>query len=111
MTEDELNQAQADAIRRWWMERAAQDIDAMLPKLVEYGTGDLYAIGAELNSLAGRLCSRQSDYEVGVLFYVLGKVHRALSAARRGTPASDDTWHDIAIYAKMVLAQRERIIP
>lgn len=99
---------QIDNLRTWWIERARDEIDAMLPKLAEYGTGDLHEIGRQMAHVSDRHVDDQTAFEWGVMFYALGKIQRVLSAAQRGTVASDDTWHDLVIYAKMVQAARAR---
>jgi hypothetical protein len=106
-------EALAERVRFWWLEHAEFEIDGMLAKLMEYGTGDLHEIGRQLMEVgaAGDLDNPQQCYELGVLFYVVGKVQRALTAARLGLPASTDTWHDLAVYAKMVLAGRAGVMP
>jgi hypothetical protein len=107
------SQITADRIRHWWLSHAEDEIDGMLAKLVEYGTGDLHEIGKQIMVLGvgGDLDDSQQCFELGILFYVVGKVQRALTAAQRGTGASDDTWHDLAVYAKMVLAARHGVMP
>jgi hypothetical protein len=106
-------EATAEHVRHWWLGHAEYEIDGMLEKLMEYGTGDLHEIGRQLMEIgaAGDLDDPQTCYELGVLFYVVGKVQRALTAARLGAAASDDTWHDLAVYAKMVLAGRAGVMP
>lgn len=103
-----MNADQIDALRHWWVARAIEEIDAMLPKLAEYGTGDLHEIGRQMAHVSHREIDDQTAFEWGVMFYALGKIQRVLSAAQRGTVASDDTWHDLVIYAKMVQATRAR---
>ena len=98
--------------REWWIDYATAEVDGMLAKMDEYGAGDLYKIGETFQAMtfwgiAQDEIDSQTHYELGVLFYLVGKVQRLLSAAERGRPASDDTWHDIAVYAKMVLATRK----
>jgi hypothetical protein len=44
--------------------------------------------------------------ELGVAFYALGKMARIMGAYADGLAPSDDSWHDLAIYARM--AQRVR---
>lgn len=45
--------------------------------------------------------------ERAIIDYVMGKVARLIAALANGRPASGDTWHDIAVYAKMVIRIRE----
>jgi hypothetical protein len=46
--------------------------------------------------------------ELAVVAYCLGKISRALAAVGHGQTPSDDTWHDIAVYAKMAQWIREK---
>ena len=73
-------------------------------------SGDLVEIGRQMWQMAGRdvgLLPRVHAMEIGCMFYLLGKIARVTSAVERGDMASDDTWFDIGVYAKMVLAARE----
>lgn len=101
----------ADKLRLWWHDTAKAEVNGMLPKLREYGSDDLRAIGQQIAALADTDVDDTAAYELGVLFYLIGKVQRAVSAAHAGRPASDDTWHDIVVYAKMVLAKRAGVMP
>jgi len=38
-------------------------------------------------------------------------LQRVITASHLQRDASNDTWHDIAVYAKMVLAQRAKVMP
>lgn len=112
-------------LRNWWIGYATDEIDAMMDKLAEYGTGDLHEIGRqmlkvrgvdideqihELGSYGLELTNAQM-YELGIMFYALGKIQRVITAAEQGRVASDDTWHDLAVYSKMVLAGRAGVMP
>ena len=87
---------------QWWMDRARTEVLAVVPKAQEYGSGDLIAIGQQIARLAGR--DQPSDAEaaeLGVFFYQHGKMARWADALQHGRQVSDDTLHDIAVYAKM----------
>lgn len=90
----------------WWTQRAEQTAQATAAKCAEYGSHDLYAIGHNVARMNRREVSNAEAFEIGCLFYVLGKIERALSATQRGETASDDTWFDLAVYATMVQAHR-----
>lgn len=107
-----LTKRQSNRLDKWWCEHAAAESAAMLRKLDEYGTGDLHEIGARLAELAQwRTPTKQQAYELGVMFYLIGKMQRVITAAHLQRDASDDTWHDIAVYAKMVMANRAKVMP
>ena len=96
-----------ETLRNWWLEQSESEIMAVVPKAIEYGSADLDIIGYALSKFA-----KQSDFttndELGIAFYILGKVARLIGAYSDGSKPSDDTWFDIAIYTKM--AQRARAV-
>lgn len=90
----------------WWIEAADHEIDMVVDKAIEYGATDLRDIGLALAEMAGGdLRNNESAAtEIGIVFYVLGKVARLVAAVKEGRQPSLDTWLDIGIYARM--AQR-----
>lgn len=87
----------------WWREVTEQDIAQMLPKVGEYGAYDLSMIGNTLLDILDR--ENQPDrvgQEMGCFFYLLGKVARMASAYKEDRLPSDDTLHDIVVYAMMI---------
>ena len=101
-------------LRGWWLDSATNEIDGMMDKLAEYGTGDLHEIGRQMMKIKGAYDSETTDqqcYEIGITFYALGKIQQIITAAEQDKLASTDTWHDLAIYAKMVLAGRAEVMP
>lgn len=91
----------------WWKDVAQKEIDAVVLKTLEYKGGDLDVIGFELARMAGREISREEAFELGVYFYLRGKVGRWFTAVENGQRVSDDTIFDIAVYTRMV--QRIRV--
>lgn len=107
-----MGKREKNRLDKWWREHAAQESEGMLAKLDEYGTGDLHEIGERLASmLEWHDVTQQQCYELGVMFYLIGKMQRIITATELRRNASDDTWHDIAVYAKMVLAARAKAMP
>ena len=101
--EDRLKAALAD----WWLARATSEIEAVVPKAVEYGAGDLAEIGRTMGLVMGiEGLDSESATELGIYFYVIGKLARWTAALRDGRVVSDDTLLDLGIYIKM--AQRNR---
>lgn len=93
----------------WWLTRAAAEIERTVPKAVEYGADDLIDIGRELCETMDfdpDLLGPARLAELGVYFYLIGKISRWKSAIRRGDQVSDDTLFDIGVYIRM--AQRIR---
>lgn len=96
---------------RWWTVDATETAEATADKCDEYGSHDLYGIGHNVAKLAGVQVDDNIAFELGCLFYLIGKAERAMSAAVRHEPASDDTWFDLAVYATMVRAHRAGVWP
>jgi len=84
----------------WWLDETRNELDSVLPKALEYGSTDLKVIGFALSQMIGAPKDITND-ELGIAFYVLGKVARLVGGYADGRKPSDDTWHDIAIYTKM----------
>lgn len=98
----------AQRVKDWWMKQAEEHADMVTPKMAEYGSRDLVEIGREFAALAGREGLDDTvAYEVGVLFYLRGKVARWSAAVGRGEQVSQDTLDDIVAYSMMVLHNRE----
>ena len=84
----------------WWRNETRSELDSVIPKAMEYGSADLKVIGFALSQMIGEPKDVTND-ELGIAFYVLGKVARLVGGYADGRKPSDDTWHDIAIYTKM----------
>jgi hypothetical protein len=96
----------------WYVNKARQEIAPMMPKILEYGGNgravDLINIGRDLAHIAKREVTDAEAAELGIYFYVVGKLGRWSAAIANGKDVSDDTLHDIAIYIKMVQRIREK---
>lgn len=94
----------------WWADTATQELDSVTKKMAEYGgrggSLDLIHIGHVLARSLDMNVSDEFAIEIGIAFYVQGKVSRWLAALTNGRTASEDTLHDISVYTKM--AQRNR---
>jgi hypothetical protein len=97
----------SEDLTAWWAAVSADDVEPALIKAKEYGSLDLAIIGASLRQMVGTSPDIVSDEEIGIIFYTLGKVARAISAVSEGRRPSDDTWHDITVYSMMVRRLRE----
>lgn len=108
MPEDagEVEEDRVARLRGWWETVSTADFDGMLPKISEYTALDLEIMGDVMQSWLG-LQSRAIGMEAAVMFYVLGKVARAVAAYREGREPSLDTIHDIRVYAFMAQHIRE----
>lgn len=96
-------------LRGWWEATSTADLEAMLPKLGEYTSADLVIMGDALVEWGtDALPLGAAGQEAACLFYILGKVARAIAALREGRLPSDDTYHDITVYSMMTRRIRER---
>ena len=92
-------------LEQWWMADARQQLDATVAKMAEYGAGDLDAIGHTLGNMVTNP-PPVSFTELGIYFYIVGKLARITDALQHGRAPSDDTWFDLEVYTKMVRAIR-----
>lgn len=94
----------------WWVGLAAEEARRVVPKAVEYGSTDLREIGRTMRDCLNYRGKHTdaTDAELGVYFYLVGKMARWTDAIREGRKVSDDTLHDIGVYVRM--AQRIRAV-
>jgi len=94
----------------WWDQAAHNEIAGMAEKMIEYGgkgrAEDLVQVGRTLAQIAGRDVDDEEATELGIYFYLVGKMARWTAAVVHGDRPSDDTLNDISIYTRM--AQRTR---
>lgn len=95
-----------EQLRAWWFEMAEVEVSRTVPKAVEYSATDLADIGHQLARTASRVVSDEEAAELGVFFYLQGKLSRWAGAVAAGQRPSDDTIFDIGVYCRM--AQRIR---
>lgn len=94
-------------IKAWWHSVAQADIEAMLPKITEYGgteegSADLQIMGNALAELCGMHGAPDAvKQEMACWFYALGKISRLVSDYKQGKPGKVDTWHDLTVYSMM----------
>lgn len=94
-------------LHTWWMDLADSEAKQVIGKAVEYGSRDLIEIGHDLARCMKRIgLSDQQAAELGVYFYLRGKMARWTEAVADGRMVSDDTLTDIGVYVRM--AQRIR---
>lgn len=107
--EEERRGGLAGHLETWWLGKAQDEIQGVVPKAVEYSSTDLVDLGRQIAGLAGwgDECTDAHHAELGIAFYVAGKVGRIMGAIKEGRLPSDDTWHDIAVYTKMAQRVRE----
>lgn len=115
-----LNMIQADLakeaaeIAEWWAKTAMADAERTVPKAVEYGAVDFDVMGQSMVALvkdkfigADERELMQVGREMACMFYLQGKIGRALGAYQQGMRPSDDTLFDTSVYAMMWRRIRE----
>lgn len=96
-------------LRRWWIYLTQDELDATIPKAVEYSSVDLMEYGRTLGLVMGReQLTDEEATEIGIWGYLVGKIARWTGAIKEGRRPSDDTLTDISVYCKM--AQRTRAV-
>jgi hypothetical protein len=110
VTPDEANALSllAGRLENWWLDLANEEIRRVVPKAVEYGSTDLIDIGRMLARAMKRTVSDEEAAELGIYFYLVGKMARWSDAVKEERLVSDDTLHDIGVYVRM--AQRVRAV-
>jgi hypothetical protein len=93
--------------KRWWIETSEEDCNAYQAKAREYGSADLEVMGVAMEKLHPNvLMTRETGIEMALAFYLLGKIARMIGGYAVGQRPSDDTLHDIVVYAMMVRRRR-----
>lgn len=107
MQHDEQTTRDLAALQDWWSSLAQEEFDKVGGKAVEYGSTDLIEIGRTLAFTQHRHNLTEAEQaELGIYFYIVGKIARWSDAVREGRQVSDDTLHDLGVYCRM--AQRVR---
>ena len=107
--------AEAAEIAEWWVNTATTDALRTVPKAVEYGAVDFDSMGLAMVALVKDKFNGADDAELmrvgremAAMFYLNGKIGRALGAFQQGMRPSDDTIFDICVYAMMWRRIREK---
>lgn len=95
-------------LEQWWVGKVENDIGRTVPKIEEYGTRDLTAMGHMLATIKGIPLKDDQAAIYGCMFYAMGKCARALAALERSEMPSEDTLFDLSIYAMMARSFKER---
>lgn len=108
MTAADDQNAAAKALADWWADQAQEEINRTVPKAAEYGAGDLAEIGRVMGRLMGRPdLTEQEATEIGIFFYLYGKLARWEQAILERRQINDDTLFDIRVYAMMAARTRQ----
>lgn len=92
-------------LKDWWLSVAQSDAEMAERKAAEYGSEDLEHIGKTLRRMM-KVEPRVSNVELGIFFYLAGKMARITEAIRTGAAPSDDSYRDLEVYARMVRRTR-----
>lgn len=111
-------EVQPDEVRWNEIEKAmyamfSRDMAALKEKALEYGAADLKIMGKAMESLLpdsglDAESMRRAGLEMAIGFYAMGKAARLYGAWEKGREPSEDTWHDLGIYAYMARIVREQ---
>lgn len=93
-------------LKDWWQNASKEEIDAIMPKVVEYGASDLKLMGDALLMSMPQCKGKVSPEELAIAFYAFGKASRLMGAYADGVKPSDDTWFDLGVYSRMALRVR-----
>lgn len=110
---DQPEGEQFEELLTWWRSISESDAQRTVPKAIEYGSIDLNIIGFALGECIPALKEKRHEgsthaAEMGIAFYLLGKIARMVSAYSEGQEASDDTWMDVTVYSMMGRRVRDR---
>lgn len=94
-------------VTEWWLKRAKEEAESVVPKAVEYGSNSLMQLGRKMAQLQGREVGDDEALELGCWANLIQKVERMTDSVMRGERCSDDTVYDIGIYIKMVQRIRD----
>lgn len=104
-----------EQLSNWWVQTAEQDLTVTGPKAAEYADDDLEVMGNVMSNwglTAQRIppasaAEEGAGMEAACMWYILGKVARAVAAYKRGRLPSADTLKDITVYSMMARRIRE----
>lgn len=100
--------AEEGTLAHWWVTQINSDIARTAPKIEEYGTKDLEAMGRLFAQIRGVEWSSDIAAVWGIMFYAQGKIARAIASLERGEMPSEDTLFDLSIYAMMARSYQAR---
>lgn len=108
VAEERQRDTLAAQLEAWWFIQAQREAQMVVPKAVEYSATDLTDLGRQIAALADWHDITDGEAaELGIAFYVAGKVGRVMGAVKAKRLPSADTWLDIGIYSRMAQRVRE----
>jgi hypothetical protein len=104
---DDNTLSREEFMQCWLTDHMQEVFGKTIPKAVEYGSHDLRMMGEEMLEMFPQLKGVVSPEELGIAFYLRGKVARLFGAYIQGDRPSDDTWLDTEVYAQMAQYVRQ----
>jgi hypothetical protein len=98
--------ADKSTLKSWWESTSKAELDAIMPKVIEYGSSDLKLMGDALLMSMPQCKGKVQPEELAIAFYAFGKAARLMGAYADGVAPSEDTWHDLGVYSRMALRVR-----
>lgn len=99
---------QQEELMNWWVELGHKDAQLVTQKYQEYGNTALLEVGQQLADVMGREVNKAEAQELGIWFFMVGKMARWKTALLRGVSPSKDTLDDLAVYATMARRVHEK---
>lgn len=103
-----------DELQKWAADQIQGDLDSVRRQITEYGSIDLDLMGIAMVELAPPtidIVSGPGGSQVGIenalIFYLLGKISRCISAIAAGQRPSSDSYKDLRVYSFMLAHVRE----
>ncbi len=87
--------------RTWWASFVVATAPTIQAKAEEYGSNSLASMGRLWARAQGRSVTDAEALEIGCALYAYGKMQRVMDAMLVGKLPSEDTWHDLGVYATM----------
>jgi hypothetical protein len=95
-------------LNSWWLNSGCQDASLVISKYQEYGNTALLEVGRQLAEVMGRGATKAEMQELGIWFFMVGKMARWKTAILKGERVSKDTLDDLAVYATMARRVHEK---
>lgn len=104
-----FNTTSFDELCAWAMSEVNADLNSVKRQITEYGSIDLEIMGRGLQEMSGIPVTMDAavGQEMAVIFYILGKVSRGISAIAAGQMPSEDSLRDITVYSLMLRHVRQ----
>lgn len=89
-------------LANWWSNLGCRDSELVIKKYQEYGNTALLEVGGQLADVLGwENATVAQKQELGIWFFMVGKMARWKTAIFKGEQVSKDTLDDLAVYATM----------